>query len=152
MNFQNISRRDLLKTAVVGTFSASLLSDSLLSNSQAAEEEFKLNYILNSAMYGYTDVETILGEVHKTGTKYIDIWPKRHGDQREQIEAMGYEAFKTLLDKYAVKLGIVTCYVKGPFNLAGEMEFAHTIAGPGTIWFVVHMDPKIWKAPHSKLL
>ncbi|MCA9041240.1 MAG: sugar phosphate isomerase/epimerase [Planctomycetaceae bacterium] len=137
-----LTRREMLKTTLLGGLTAGVLGETLLSSSYAAEDKFQLNYILNSAMYGYTDVETVLSEVHKTGTKYIDIWPKRHGNQREQAEEMGHEAFKALLEKHDVKLGIVTCYVKGPFNLAGEMKFAHTVAGPGTVLVCGASGPK----------
>ncbi|MAT16698.1 MAG: xylose isomerase [Planctomyces sp.] len=128
-----MTRRDLLKASVVGGLSAGLVGKTLLSESFAAVDEFQLNYILNSAMYGYTDVATVVGEVHKTGTKYIDIWPKVHGNQREQAEEMGVEAFQDLLKQHEVELGVVTCYVQGPFNLAEEMKFAHAVAGPGTV-------------------
>ena len=56
--------------------------------SAAAEAEpFRLRYILSSCLYGYTDIKEILPEVRKTGATAIDIWPRVHGDQREQLDA-----------------------------------------------------------------
>lgn len=86
--------------------------------------KFKLNYMLASCMYGYKKVEEILPEVKKIGAGAIDIWPKVHGDQREQLEAMGEARFKKLLDKHEVSLGCLTQYKLGPFGLAEEMKLA----------------------------
>lgn len=86
--------------------------------------DFQLNYILGSCMYGYTDLQEVLPEVKKIGAEYIDIWPKVHGNQREQIDEMGEENFKMLLEKNKVKLGCLTQYKLGPFNLQKEMAFS----------------------------
>lgn len=145
----NLTRREMLQATALGGLAAACLGQSPI-RTQAADEDFKLNYILNSAMYGYTDVKTVVGEVHKTGTEYIDIWPKVHGNQREQAEEMGHEAFKDLLDANDVKLGVVTCYKQGPFNLAGEMNFAHTVAGPGTVLVTAARGPKDLTGPELK--
>ena len=75
-------------------------------------------------MYGYTDLKEILPQVSKIGAAHIDIWPKVHGNQREQVETMGERAFHDLLEKHNVKLGCLTQYKLGPFGLDKEMEFA----------------------------
>jgi len=75
-----------------------------LAASAVTSEGFRLRYVLASCMYGYIDLETILPEVKKTGADAIDIWPKRHGSQREQLEVMGEERFGVLLRKHDVKL------------------------------------------------
>lgn len=49
-----------------------------------AKEGWSLNYLLGSCMYGYLYLGEILSEVRKTGANAIDIWPKVHGNQREQ--------------------------------------------------------------------
>jgi len=64
-------------------------------------------------MYGYTDLGTILPEVAKTGASAIDIWPKVHGSQREQLDDMGEERFAALLTRHHVALGCVTQYKLG---------------------------------------
>jgi sugar phosphate isomerase/epimerase len=87
-------------------------------------EGFKLRYILSSSMYGTMKLDEILPEVARTGATHLDIWPLKHGDQREQAKAMGDEAFGALLAKHGVKLGCSTRYDLGPLRLAGEMKWA----------------------------
>ena len=110
------SRRSLLG----GVASAAL--GSLWPRGLLAETAFK--YVLSSSMYGPTPLREILPEVAKTGAAYIDIWPRPHGNQREQIEEMGHKAFAGLLQRHRVKLGVVTRYDLGPFKLREEMRFA----------------------------
>lgn len=81
------------------------------------DQRFRLRYIVASSMYGTMPLETILPEVRRTGSEWIDIWPRRHGNQREQIEEMGEERFLALLDKHGVHTGILTHYNLGPFRL-----------------------------------
>jgi len=95
----------------------------------AAKPKFRLNYILSSSMYGTLPLKDILPEVAKTGADTIDIWPRVHGNQREQIEAMGHEAFAKLLRNHKtakgpVRMGCITRYDLGPFGLQKEMAFA----------------------------
>jgi len=85
---------------------------------------FALRYILGSSMYGGLKLADIVPEVRKTGAEHIDIWPKSHGTQREQMEAMGHDAFAALLKKHNVKLGILTHYDLGPFKLHKDMPAA----------------------------
>ena len=75
-------------------------------------------------MYGYTDLATILPEVAKVGSKAIDIWPKVHGNQREQLDELGEEKFAALLRMHEVSLGCITQYKLGPFGLRDEMRLA----------------------------
>ena len=98
-----------------------------------SRRSFKLRYLLASAMYGYGKLADILPEVKKTGATAIDIWPKVHGNQREQIEQMGHQRFADLLKQHHVKLGCSTCYMLGPFNLQKEMRFVAQLAGRGTV-------------------
>lgn len=95
----------------------------------AEEKPLKLRYIVGSSLYGTLKLEVILPEVHKCDSEYIDVWPLRHGDQREQIEAMGHERFAELLKKNNVKLGMSTRYDLGPFGLGDEMKFLHKFGG-----------------------
>ena len=89
-----------------------------------AEEQFRLNYILSSCMYGTLAIETIVPEVLKTGAGLLDIWPRVHGNQREQLEKMGHEKFTELLQRHKVRLGCITRYDLGPFGLKDEMLVA----------------------------
>ena len=85
---------------------------------------FKPKYILGSCMYGYTKLKEILPEVAKIGATAIDIWPKVHGDQREQLDALGEEQFKQLIKQNGVSLGCITQYKLGPFGLKAEIKLA----------------------------
>ena len=88
------------------------------------EKPFELNYILASCMYGTLPLAEIVPEVTKIGSERIDIWPRVHGDQREQVTEMGNDAFAELLAAHGVGLGISTRFDLGPFGLAEEMAFA----------------------------
>ena len=88
------------------------------------EKPFELNYILASCMYGTTPLAEIVPEVKKSGSEHIDIWPRVHGNQREQVEAVGNDAFAALLATHGVGLGISTRFDLGPFGLEEEMAFA----------------------------
>ena len=87
------------------------------------EKPFELNYILASCMYGTTPLAEIVPEVKKSGNEHIDIWPRVHGNQREQVESMGNDVFAALLTTHGVGLGISTRFDLGPFGLEEEMAF-----------------------------
>lgn len=89
-----------------------------------AQTGFQLDYILASSLYGQLPLKDILPEVAKTGATHVDIWPKSHGSQREELDAMGEEAFAALLAEHNVKLGITTRYDLGPFKLQDEVAVA----------------------------
>ena len=78
-------------------------------------------------MYGYLYLGEILPEVAKCGATHLDIWPKRHGNQREQLEDLGEELFLSLLKKHSVSLGCITQYKLGPFGLQEEMKLARRL-------------------------
>ena len=88
-----------------------------------SEKPFELNYILASCMYGTLPLAEIVPEVKRIGSDRIDIWPRVHGDQREQVESMGNDAFAELLTDHGVGLGISTRFDLGPFGLEEEMAF-----------------------------
>jgi sugar phosphate isomerase/epimerase len=78
-------------------------------------------------MYGYSDLVDILPEVRKIGASAIDIWPKVHGNQREQLDEMGEEVFAQHLQQHNVSLGCITQYKLGPFGLQEEMRLAQRL-------------------------
>lgn len=90
----------------------------------AAPEGFALRYLLGSCLYGYMDLGSILPEVAKAGAAALDIWPKVHGSQREQLDDLGEERFAALLARHDVKLGCITQYRLGPFRLGDELKMA----------------------------
>ena len=90
----------------------------------AESEPFQLKYILGSCMYGYQYVGEILPEVRKTGATALDIWPKVHGNQREQLTDLGEDKFASMLKQHEITLGCITQYKLGPFGLQDEMRLA----------------------------
>jgi len=80
-------------------------------------------------MYGTLPLAEILAETRKTGAGCIDCWPKPHGNQREQIDAMGHEAFAAMLREHRMKLGCLTRYDLGPFGLQPEMPILRKLGG-----------------------
>ena len=90
---------------------------------------FRLRYILASCLYGKMPLAEILPEVGKTGAEHIEIWAERHGNQREQIDEMGVEAFAGMLKKNNVKLGSFTCFKFGIFNMQPEMKVVKRLGG-----------------------
>ena len=90
----------------------------------AESEPFQLKYILGSCMYGYQYVGEILPEVRKTGATALDIWPKVHGNQREQLTDLGEDKFAAMLKQHEITLGCITQYKLGPFGLQDEMRLA----------------------------
>ena len=108
--------------------SASMTAGLLPRTSRGAEAtDFRLRYIVGSSMYGYTPLHEILPDVRKTGAAAIDIWPKTHGNQREQLDELGEERFSALIKKHDVSLGCITQYKLGPFGLQNEMRLAQRL-------------------------
>lgn len=121
MNTQ--TRRTFLKSVATTALATPLLAQA------ATNESFQLNYVLSSAMFGGMPLGTILPEVAKTGSVGIDIWGKPHGTQREQVETMGDEAFRALLNEHTAKFAVNTRYPLGPFGLADEMKWMKQFGG-----------------------
>jgi sugar phosphate isomerase/epimerase len=96
----------------------------------AAADSFILNYMVGSSMFGELPLSDILPSVVKTGSNAIDIWPRAHGNQREQMEAMGHEAFAAVLKQHKVQLGCLTHYDLGPHGLSEEMSVAKKFGCP----------------------
>lgn len=137
-----INRRTFQKLA------AGLLGTTWTTPLLASPSKFQLNYMLPSCMYGYSKLEEILPEAKKIGATHIDIWPKVHGDQREQVEAMGTERFAKLLEVNDVKLGCITQYKLGPFGLQSEMPLAKRLGCP--LMITGGAGPKDAKGPELK--
>ncbi|HWL09408.1 MAG TPA: sugar phosphate isomerase/epimerase [Planctomicrobium sp.] len=121
----NINRREacrlILASAVACTGSRTVFAQ--------PSSPFRLNYSLASSMYGCLPLEEILPEVRKIGAETIDLWPLKHGNQRNQVTEMGEEAFRQLLSEHQVRLGMTTRYDLGPFKLAQEIEFVSRLGG-----------------------
>lgn len=94
-----------------------------------AAAPFRLRYIVASCMYGKSPLAEILPEVRKTGADTLEIWANPHGNQREQIDDIGEQAFLELLKAHQVKLGSLTCFKYGIFNMQGEMQLVKRLGG-----------------------
>ncbi|MCC6881328.1 MAG: TIM barrel protein [Verrucomicrobiales bacterium] len=121
-----MKRRHFLQQSALLTASVAPLTRVLQA---AGTEDFRFRYLVGSSMYGELPLRDILPDVSKTGAKAIDVWPRKHGNQREQIEEMGHEAFAALLTQHGVTLGCSTRYDLGPFKLQDEMRFVAKLGG-----------------------
>ncbi|HYG76252.1 MAG TPA: TIM barrel protein [Planctomycetota bacterium] len=119
---EHLSRRE---------FCAGLLGAAALAGaaSSVRAEAWKPNYILASALYGTFPLADILPEIAKTGSACLDVWCLKHGNQREQIEEMGHDAFSELLKKHGAKVGSFTNYPLGPFGLQPEIKILAKFGG-----------------------
>lgn len=130
MTSQSFDRRRFSRY-VLGTAAASTLSSFVTDRPLFADEQtFKFRYIVGSSMYGYTDVAEIMPEVPKVGATALDIWPKVHGNQREQLDELGEEKFAALLKQHDITLGCITQYALGPFGIQAEMRLAKRFGCP----------------------
>lgn len=118
-----LPRRDACKSLAGATVAACLPAGHLT----AQKKGFRLRYIVASCMYGKAELDNIVPEVPKTKAEHLDVWPARHGNQREQVEAMGHERFVAMLRGHAVKLGILTRYDLGPYRLRRELQVARKL-------------------------
>ena len=128
-----LSRRTWMSsaTAVVGT--------AALAVEESVTNHWRPNYILSSALYGPATLPEILPEVAKTGATSIDLWPKPHGTQREEIESRGVEQVQQLLEKHDVRLGGIACYRPGAFKLDSELAVVRQLGDAETV--LVTMAP-----------
>lgn len=124
VDFQRTNRREFLGLAVGSALAG--IAPALL---RGEGNPFRLNYIVASSMYGRLPLGDVLAEVGKTGDGAIDIWPERHANHREQIEAMGHQEFAAMLKRHKVKVGILTHFDLGPFDLQAEMKAAKRFGG-----------------------
>jgi len=118
-----MKRRTLLKNAALGAASLAL------PRVNAADDFFKLNYILGSAMYGDLPLATVIEEAPKADAQFLDLWPRKWATHREQMDQMGHEKVAELLAKNGVKLAAITCYNLGAFKLADEMPVLKKFGG-----------------------
>jgi len=117
-----MNRRQACKT--IGN---ALLSSPLAVAQQASP--FQINYVLSSALFGEMALDIILPEIKKAGCQSIDIWRRKHGNQREQIAEMGDAACKRLLKKHNARISVSSCYPLGPQGLQDEMVWLQQYGG-----------------------
>ena len=95
----------------------------------AADAPWKLNYMLASSMYGDLKLAEILPEVKKTGATGIELWPKKHGTQREEMDEIGHDKFAAMLKGHGLSFGGTTRYDLGPFALTDEIKVVNKLGG-----------------------
>ena len=108
MAASSISRRNFIRASMGAVTIASTIKAA-----NAAHVPFKLRYVLSTSLYGTLPIADIVPEVHPTGSEALDIWAGRWGNQREQIDALGHDAFSDLLKKHRAKVGTYTCMDPG---------------------------------------
>lgn len=107
----------------------------------ATETPWKLNYMLASSMYGSLPLADILPEVKKGGATAIELWPKKHGTQREELDAIGHEKFAEMLKEHGIGFGGTTRHDLGPFKLTQEIAVVKKLGGT----FIVTGGSGEWK-------
>jgi len=123
----NLLTRREFSALMAASTSAAILGTA---RAAAAEDRWKPRYILGSCMYGTASVADILPQAAKINAAHIDIWPRIHANQREQMDELGHDRFKALLAENRVQLGILTRYDLGPLKLQDEIEVARDFAVP----------------------
>ncbi|MEX2169171.1 MAG: sugar phosphate isomerase/epimerase family protein [Pirellulales bacterium] len=88
-----------------------------------------MNYIVSAAMYGTAPLASVLDEVKKAGADTVDLWPKPHGDHREQMDQLGLDQAEALFEEHGVRLGATTRYDLGPGQLSNEIGVLHRLGG-----------------------
>ncbi len=121
-----LNRREMCRLLAAGPAALGLGACRLAA---AAEQGFALSYVLASSMYGKMKLPEVLAEVRKTGTRLIDLWPRHHADQREQMDALGHDRFAELLQQHELGLGMTTRYDLGPFGLQDEIRLLRKFDG-----------------------
>ncbi len=97
------------------------------------KDAYALRYVLSSAMFGDLPLDSVLSEATVTGSGSVDIWRKVHATHREQIIAMGDDAFQELLIKHKTKMSVSTCYPLGPFKQNDELKWVKNNGGHLTV-------------------
>lgn len=121
-----VSRRAFLQCVAA---SAAAVVTSAAGRGAAPSPAFALKYVVASSLYGGLSLDDILPEVGKQGSSAIDLWPKRHGTQREEADAWGRERLTRTLATHGVTLAMTTRFDLGPFALDQEIEFVASHGG-----------------------
>lgn len=121
-----VSRRDFL---ISSGFVASTVGAQRNCIASVEKQPFRLSYVVASCLYGKMALAEILPEINHIGTEWLDLWPTPHGNQREQVEVLSKERFRTLLSRYNTRLGMTTRFDLSPFALADELRVVSELGG-----------------------
>ena len=122
----------------IGTTAAACAAAATAGDTPAAAA-WSPSYLLSSALYGDAPLADILPEVAATGAASIDLWPRPHGAQREEVDTLGADIVADLLKQHRVRLGGIACYRPGAFKLASEFEVVRRLGDADTV--LVTMAP-----------
>ena len=122
----------------IGTTAAACAAATTAGDTPAAAA-WSPSYLLSSALYGNAPLADILPEVATTGAASIDLWPRPHGGQREEVDTLGVDTVADLLKKHRVRLGGIACYRPGAFKLASEFDIVRRLGDANTV--LVTMAP-----------
>lgn len=126
-----MNRRHFLQSLTAYAGGLTLAANSGQADTAAAAKSAVtgFRYLLASAMYGNLPIATILPEVSKTGSIGIDLWPKVHGTQRNEMDTLGHDKVAEMLAAHSVKLECTTRYDLGPFRLDDEIAVLKRFGG-----------------------
>lgn len=116
---QAITRREFIGRASSAAAVVGALGASNVVSAAGAKDTHKPRYVLSTSLYGTLPIAEIVDQVAALGCEGLDVWAGRWGNQREQIDAMGHEAFAALL---AQKRTRVCCYTCMDTGMTGKAE------------------------------
>ena len=90
----------------------------------AAASSHWFRYLLASAMYGQEPLATVLAEAQTLGINAIDLWPKVHGAQREEVDSRGADAVRAEAAAAGCSIACLTRYDLGATGLTDELDVA----------------------------
>jgi sugar phosphate isomerase/epimerase len=139
MTMTNLDTPHPSRRTFLGAASAAALSFCSRPSVAAPADRWQPRWILSSALYGNVPLAEVLPEARKTGAATIDLWPKPHGSQRAEVDALGIERVREMLAAADVAVGGIACYMVGPFHLAGEFAVAGRLGAKAPV--LVTMAP-----------
>jgi len=118
----SVGRRDFLSACGMTFMGLTASATGRFVCADQTKDEFRLNYIVASSLYGRLPLEDVIAQVPLCGAEWLDIWPESHANHREQMESLGRSHVASLLATHKVQIGIFTCYNPGLLKLTPWME------------------------------
>ena len=97
-----MKRRQFIHQSSIATTLLGTLGhrEALWADCNLLSEDARPKHLLSSSLFGYTELDKILPIAKRLGITSLDVWPKVHGNQREQLNEMGEEKFVELLSRH----------------------------------------------------
>jgi len=126
----HFTRRAFVKTVGASLAGAAMMPGQSRAAGQGSKAEpFCLNYLLASSLYGKVHLREIVPQVAKAGCDALDVWCPGWVPHRTQVDEMGHEALAALLKEHGTRLGAISPYRKGPFDLTEELRLIAKLGG-----------------------